>query len=508
MTKNMLSKKIHKTKKVHLIGICGAGMSALAILFKELGWNVTGSDQDSFEPIPSYLKKNKITFYTKYNEDNVPQDADLIVLGNTVPLSPEENPEKKRVVELGLKTQSLPEALAHLSENTENILVVGSLGKSTVAGMIAWCLHKSKKDPSYFIGALPLDFKNSSHLGTGKDFVLEGDEHTSSKEDGRSKFLHFNPSSVLLTSALHDHVNIFPTEKSYKEPYKKLVAKIPEDGVLVYCLTGKNNKEISKYSKCRKISYSLDDKKPARNASSIADAYPHDSQQRVGQAGGADWYAENIKYGMQSSFDLIHKGKKICVIKTKLLGEHNIENIIGVGALLLGNKKITPEMFAKAISSFHGIKNRIELKTMNSSVPAYQGFGSSYEKAKVIFDTLHLHFPKRRIVAVFEPYAFSWRNRKFLKWYKHIFDNVDKVVMLSATSHGTFAKDQLTTSEIWAEVKKYKDIETISSEKEGLKAIEKIVQEGDVVALVSSGLLFGLSDSVPKLMDKKFPKKN
>ncbi|KKQ06797.1 MAG: UDP-N-acetylmuramate:L-alanyl-gamma-D-glutamyl-meso-diaminopimelate ligase [Parcubacteria group bacterium GW2011_GWB1_36_5] len=473
-------KKTNTSKKVHLIGICGAGMSALAVLLKESGWQVTGTDEGFFEPIPSYLKKNEILFYKKYNKKNVPQDADLIVIGNNIPLSIEENSEKKCAVKLGLKMQSLPETLAMLSKNTENIVVAGSAGKSTVTGLLSWCLFEGKKDPSYFIGALPLDLKNSSHLGKGKEFVLEGDEYTSSKNDPRSKFLHLNPTSVLLTSIQHDHVNIFPTEKSYKEPYKKLMQKIPKKGLLVYSLDGKNNKEISKYAQSKIVSYSLNQKT-------------------------ANWYAQNVKYGIQSSFDLMHEGKKVITVKTKLLGKHNIENIIGAGAFLLEKKKITPKVFAEAINSFHGIKSRIELKTKKSIIPVYEGFGSSYEKAKTIFDALRLHFRGHRIIAVFEPHAFSWRNKKFLKWYQTIFNNVDEVVMLPATSHGKKAKNQLTSTEVWKEAKKYAKIHTALGEKEALQILSKITKENDVVALVSSGSLFGLNNSVPKLMEKKFP---
>lgn len=471
--------KNKKIKKVHLIGICGAGMSALALLFKESGWQVTGSDENAFHPIPTHLKRNKINFYKKYSEKNVPKDVDLVVIGNNIPLSLDENLEKKYAVESGFKIESMPEALAELSQKTENTIVVGSSGKSTTTALLAWCLNKAKKDPSYFIGALPLDFKNSSHLGKGHEFVIEGDEYTSSKTDNRSKFLHFNPASVLLTSARHDHINVFPTEESYKNTYKKLMEKMPRSGLLVYSLDSENTKEIAKYASCKTVSYALENKK-------------------------ADYYAENIKYGMVSTFDLVSKGKKIVTLKTKLLGKHNIENIAGAAALLLQNKKMSPKIFTEAVNSFHGIVNRIELKTKNSKVPVYSGFGSSYEKTKSIFDTLRLHFPERRIIAIFEPHAFSWRNRKFLKWYKDVFDGVEKVIMLPATGHGKVAKDQLTTNEVWKEAKKYRDIHTINNEKEGLEIIQKTVKEGDVVALVSSGLLFGLSESVPKLIEKKF----
>lgn len=467
------------SKKAHIIGICGAGMSALAVLLKEAGYKVTGSDSGFFEPISGYLKKNKIKFNKKYSAKNVPQDAEFIVIGKNVHLSPEENPETRAALKTGTEIKSLPETLAMLSKKTENIVVAGSFGKSSVTTLLAWCLAEAGKDPSYFIGAIPVDFKNSSHLGTGKDFILEGDEYPSSNTDQRSKFLHLNPTSVLLISAEHDHVNIYPTEKSYIAPYKKLVANIPKNGFLIYSKNGKNTEEIASSSAGKNISYSLNDKTTV-------------------------WHAENIKYGKISSFDLTRKGKKITTIKTSLLSNHNLENIIGAGALLLESKKIKPADFAKGVASFHGIKRRLELKNEKSPIPVYEDFGSSYKKARAGFDALRLHFPERRIVAVFEPHAFSWRNKKFLPWYKNIFQGIDEVVMLPATSRGQLAPGQITTEEIWKEAKKYYPIHTAKNESEVLKILKKIVTKKDIIILVSSGSMFGLTKSVPKLVKSLF----
>lgn len=474
-------KKNKNQKKAHLMGICGSAMSSLAIILKEKGWKVSGTDEDFFGYSPLALKRNKIKFFKKFNPKNIQSKTDLVVLGNLGILSAETNPETKQAVKMNIKIQSMPETLAEIAKYKEQTVVAGSFGKSSCASMLAWCLDFAKKDPSYFFAAQPIDLKNSGHMGSGPDFVIEGDEYSSSKTDLRSKFLHFNPQSVLLISGEHDHVNLFPTETSYKATYKKLMKKLPKNGLLVYARDGKNNLEISKSAKCKKISYGLDKT--------------------------ADWYTQNIKYSMESSFDLMHKGKKIIHIKTKLLGRHNIENIVGAGALLLETKKISPKIFARAIKNFHGVRNRIELKTKNFAIPAYQGFGSSYEKTRAIFDTMKLHFPNKRLVTFFEPYAFSWRNRNFIKWYETVFNGVDEVIMLPAQGHGKMAKDQLTNTEVWQEVKKWwPNTHFIKNEKEGLSLARKILQKGDVVAMVSSGTLLELSESLPKLIDRKFKK--
>lgn len=457
-------------------------MSALAVLLKEAGWKISGSDENFYEPVLGYLKKNKIKFYKKYSGGNIPKDADLIIIGKHAGLVQEKNVEVKKAFESGKKIKSLPEVLALLSKNKENLIVAGSFGKSTCTALLTWCLLKAKKDPSYFIGAVPMNFDKSSHLGKGKEFVLEGDEYPSSNWDNTSKFLHFNPSSVLLISAEHDHINVFPTERSYKEPYKLLVAKIPKKGLLVFSFEAKNTREIRKYAECKTANYALDNKK-------------------------ADWYAKNIRYGIETSFDLIHKDKKVIRIKTRLLGNHNIENIIGSGAMLLEQKIIKPQEFANAVGNFEGIKRRIELKTKNSLIPVYEGFGSSYEKTKVIFDALILHFPKKKIMAVFEPHTFSWRNRGALKWYKNIFDGVEEVILLPPPSQGKNTHDQLTFDEIFNEIKKHNSVHKAEKEKDALALLKKITKKDDIIVLVSSGSLYGLTASVPKLAEKMFPKK-
>ena len=477
-----MKKNIKEKESAHLVGICGAGMSALAVLLKEAGFKVSGSDDESFEPVAGLLKRNKISFHKNYRPENIPRNTKLVVIGKHSGLSESDNAETREAVRRKLIIKSLPQILAPLSAKTENLVVAGSFGKSTLSALLAWCLVHAKRDPSFFIGAIPLDLKNSSHLGHGKEFVLEGDEYPSSNWDKTSKFLHYQPSSVILISALHDHVNMFPTEKSYVATYKKLATKISAKGLLVYAKNAKNTKEIARYSRGRNRSYSVDDKK-------------------------SDWFVENLKYGKITSFDLMRKGKKIIKVKTKLLGRHNIENIVGAAALILENKKMSPPVFARAVEKFSGIKRRIELKNPKGKIPVYDGFGSSYEKTRAIFDALRLHFPEKRIVAVFEPHAFSWRNKKFLPWYKNVFRGAGEVIILPATSHGKKGPGEISTPEIWREAKKHFPVRTARGEKEALKILKKLVKEGDVIALISSGPMFGLTESVPKMFAGEWNKK-
>lgn len=461
-------------KSVHFIGICGKGISALAFMFKQKGWRVTGSDEGFYEPVLGLLKKNKISFSKGYAAKNIPKDVDMIVIGKHAKLVPEENTEVAAAFVSGAVIKSLPEALGELAQKTENTIVAGSFGKSTVTSLLSWCLVQAKKDPSYFIGAVPFGFKTNAHLGKGKNFIMEGDEYPSANWDSRSKFLHLNPKNVILISGEHDHVNVFPTEASYVKPYKQLMKLLPADGLLVACQGGKNISSIIKNASCNTVMYGLDKK--------------------------ATWSANNINYGVTTKFDLTKNGKKIASFETSLLGEHNIENIIGVCAFILEKKLVPIQLLQKAIKSFKGISGRIDLKNKKTSdVLVYEGFGSSYPKAKSVFDALKLHFPSKKIITVFEPHTFSWRNRESLPWYDDVFDGISQVVLLPPPDHGAHSHAQLSFDEIFKAIKKQLPVQQAATEKEALKVVKQITKKGDIIVLVSSGSLLGLTQSIPKL---------
>ena len=468
-----------KNKKVHLIGICGKGMSALAFMLKQKGYKVTGSDEGFYNPIAGLLKKNNIKFTPKYSAKNITPDLDLIVIGKHAGLISEENEEVRAAFKSGIKIQSLPETLGKLARQTENTIVAGSFGKSTVTALLAWCLEKSKKDPSYFIGAAPFGFKTNAKLGKSQHFIFEGDEYPSSNWDQRSKFLHLHPKNLILISAEHDHINVFPTEKDYIKPYKKLISLLPRNGILVVSKEGKNIDKVIKNAKCQIVNYGFDER--------------------------SMWHPENITYGEKTSFDLFKNKNKIINLETGLLGNHNIENIVGVSAFLLEKKLLTPQELQKSIKIFKGLSGRLDLKTKKSSVLVYEGFGSSYSKARSVFNALKLHFPNKRLITIFEPHTFGWRNVEAKKWYRDIFNTSESVILLPPPLHGKSTHNQMTFFEIIREVKKRnKKVYPVSTEKEVLSLLKKITEKDDLVALVSSGSILGLSKSVPKLMESLF----
>ncbi len=229
-------------RKVHFIGIAGAGMSATAKLLRASGVAVGGSDEGVYPPVSDFLQREKIPYTTSYAAKNIPDDADLIVIGKNARLVPATNPEVAAAFASKKPLASFPEVLNHLAQGKQTVVVAGSYGKSTCASLLAHCLEYLKLDPSFFIGAIPLTPNTQcAHLGKGKYFVLEGDEYPSSNTDARAKFLHYQPRHLLLTPLAHDHVNIYPTIADYLRPIQELI-KMPE--TIVFCLDGPLSKSL------------------------------------------------------------------------------------------------------------------------------------------------------------------------------------------------------------------------------------------------------------------------
>jgi UDP-N-acetylmuramate: L-alanyl-gamma-D-glutamyl-meso-diaminopimelate ligase len=469
------------SKKAHFIGIAGKGMSGVALLLGESGWTISGSDEDFYPPVSDYLADAGIAFANGYKKENIPADADLIVIGKNAKLVPESNDEVRAAFESGKKVASFPEVLHDLTKTTDNIVVAGSYGKSTCTALLSWCLQSAGKDPSYFIGEITKGLPAHAQLGKGGVFVLEGDEYPSANWDTRSKFLHYNARSVLLTSATHDHINVYPTHEEYLEPFRQLLSSLPSEGLLIVNADEEHAFALSKLAQDRTVTY--------------------------GTNSEASWYSHNTQFGLQSTFDLMHGGEKVITLSTTLLGAHNIENIVAVSALLLEKQLLTPAELAKGVASFQGVKRRMELLSTNSSVPVYEGFGSSYEKARSAIAAMKLHFPNQRLIVVFEPHTFTWRNKAALHHYDEVFSGVDTVYIYEPAAQGAATHAQLSQEEIVERVRATGvHAEPISDPSAALDAIGAELRPNDCVLLLTSGELGGLIKEIPVLVDKKFPK--
>src|SRR5215475_2595912 len=465
--------------KAHFIGIAGKGMSATALLLRQMGVRITGSDEGFYPPVSDYLKNEKIPFAEGYRKGNIPGDADVIVIGKNAKLLPESNEEVRAAMESGKPVRSFADLLHDMTANAETLVAVGSYGKSTCTALLAWCLKSANRDPSWFIGEITNGFATHAHRGGGPVFVLEGDEYPAANWDDTSKFLRYNARNVLLTSATHDHINVFPTHADYLAPFHTLLSSLPSDGLLVVS-SKPRARALAEHLACPVVHYSLDDE--------------------------AHWHAANIERSAETSFDLLRCSEKVIRLSTRMLGNHNIENIVGVGAMLLEKHLLSPEELQAGMASFQGVKRRMELLSPTSTIPVYEGFGSSYEKARSAIAAVKLHFPDRRLIIVFEPHTFTLRNRAAIAAYDDVFAGGAKVFIFEPASQGASTHAQLTQDEIVARVRAANyDAEAIIDPQEALRRLNDILLPDDVVLLLTSGELGGLIRTIPQLVEMNYP---
>ncbi len=462
-------------------------MSAVALLLREKGFAISGSDEGFYPPISDFLTQHNIPCATPYHPDNIPPYVDRIVIGKNAKLVPETNDEVAAAFKRESKNKtvivSFPEILGELTADTHNIVIAGSYGKSTCTALLAHILVTAGKDPSYFIGAIPKAIHGgtttTAHSGSGNIFVLEGDEYPSSNWDNRSKFLHYNAKDILLTSATHDHINIYPTLEEYHAPFQKLIEAIPPDGLLIASVELYAQELFTQYNG-KKFSYGL--------------------------SKDADYSAENISYGERTTFNLLKQGKKVVAMETSLLGAHNIENIVGCAALALERKLVTIQELKSGVASFLGIVRRLDRKSEKTRIPIYEGFGSSREKAQSAIEAMHNHFPNRQLIIIFEPHTFTWRNKAALPHYKNIFSTSALTLIYEPATQGAHTHEQLTHTEI-VDFLNQNDTHAhaIHTKEDGLLMLEKNVTEDSVILLLTSGDLGGLIDGAVEFAEKSFP---
>jgi len=462
--------------KIHFTGIAGAGMAAVAQMMQDAGHQVSGSDQDVFPPMSTFVEGLGLPVAWRLDAANLPADLDVLVQGASAKLGGDDNVEARAARARGVKVTTFPELVGDQTRNRVNTVIAGSFGKSTCAALAAHVLRSCGVDAGWLVGAISPSLPATGRWGTSPEMILEGDEYIVGPDDRRSKFALYHPQRLLLTSLVHDHVNVFPTFAEYEAPFRDLLRGLSADGLAVL-RDHPAVREVAGETRARIIWYG-------------------------GDSGG--WRAQGEVFGDVTRFDLVAPNGACTPMTTSLLGAHNIENIVGVSALLLETGLVERAGLVRAVASFEGIRRRLDRLTQTSRIPVIEGFGSSWEKARSAIDALRLHFPDRKLIVVFEPHTFSWRSRDALSWYDTVFEGVERVLILPPPGHGAGGHNQSTLTEIVDRTRAAGvDARPVSSAAEAQAALSALSGD-EVVLLLSSGPLLGLPDSLPPVFDRLY----
>src|SRR5262245_24598841 len=259
---------------IHLIAVCGVGMASLAGLLHSRGYRVTGSDQNIYPPMSTYLADIGINVLQGFRAEHVSPRPDLVVIGNAISRG---NPEAEAALSQNIPYVSFPQALGQFLIGARTSLVVaGTHGKTTTTALAAWVLTIAGLEPGFFVGGVPLNFGSGWKVGTGNHVVIEGDEYDTAFFDKGPKFLHYRPRNVILTSIEFDHADIYRDLDHVKSSFARLMEIIPGDGLLAVCSDYPAAMEISASARCTRVSY--------------------------GDNGVADWTPEKLQYQQGRTF--------------------------------------------------------------------------------------------------------------------------------------------------------------------------------------------------------------
>jgi UDP-N-acetylmuramate: L-alanyl-gamma-D-glutamyl-meso-diaminopimelate ligase len=376
---------------IHLIAIGGSAMHNLALALSEQGHNVSGSDDEIFEPSKSRLAKfDLLPKEMGWDALRIAESLDMVVVGMH---ARKDNPELLKALELGLKVLSYPEFLYECSKNKTRVVITGSHGKTSITAMILHTLNFHGRDCDYMVGAQLDGFDTMVRLTDHNEFMLiEGDEYLSSPLDPRPKFVHYRPNIALLSGIAWDHFNVFPAFSDYLHQFELLMDYIEPGGQIIYNVDDPEVKNLVEESKAelKKFAYQL----PA-------------------------YKVKNQKFILQT-----FEGD----LELNIFGAHNMSNLEGA-RWVCSQMGITDEEFYEAIIQFQGASKRMECIFENSRLKAYRDFAHAPSKVKATVSACKETFAPTKFMAILELHTFSSLNADFISQYKTSMDDADLAVV-------------------------------------------------------------------------------
>jgi UDP-N-acetylmuramate: L-alanyl-gamma-D-glutamyl-meso-diaminopimelate ligase len=386
---------------IHLLGICGTGMAALAGILKERGFVVSGSDEHAYPPMSTFLKGLGVPVTNGYAPENLEPAPDLAVVGNVIR---RENPEAQALLARDIPYLSLPEALNRfLVGERQSIVVAGTHGKTTTTGLLAWLLHALGLDPGFMVGGIVRNFDSNYRLGRGDYVVLEGDEYDTAFFDKRPKFLHFWPRLGVLTSIEFDHADIYPDLDRIIHAFEGFLGTIQPGGRVLAWGDAPLVRDVCQRTGAQVSFY--------------------------GEKGGLAWRAGEITPapgGMQ--FTAYRDGRAWGEFFVPLLGRHNVLNTLAALAVM-AEVGAAPEALAPALTAFAGVKRRLEAAGEYRGVLVLEDFAHHPTAVAATLEAVRQAYPGRRLVAVFEPRTNTSRRKVFQEPYAHAFKDADLILV-------------------------------------------------------------------------------
>lgn len=364
--------------KIHIVGICGTFMGGVALLARELGHQVTGSDQSVYPPMSTLLREQGVSIIEGYAADNVKDDAELVIIGNALSRG---NPEVEAILNRGIRYTSGAQWLAeNVLARRWTIAVAGTHGKTTTTSMIAWILEATGFAPGFLIGGVPVNFGVSARLGEAPFFVIEADEYDTAFFDKRSKFVHYRPKTAVLNNLEFDHADIFKDLEAIKVQFHHLLRTVPANGRLVV------NKEDDALQEVL-----------SRGCWSEKEYFSDTGQ----------WNAKPLSTDC-ASFEVLFGDAVQGEVHWQLIGEHNMNNALAAIAAVRHTGVATKDAIG-ALCEFRNARRRLELRYNRDGIHLYDDFAHHPTEIAATLKALRENVGTSRVIAVLEPRSNTMR---------------------------------------------------------------------------------------------------
>ena len=450
-------------KRIHFIGIGGAGMSGLARIALSHGITVSGSDAKDSSVVIA-LSALGATVATSHEAAHV-DGADLVVYSTAISAS---NPERVRAAELKIPILTRAAALAVLMSESKSVAVAGTHGKTTTSSMLAVALQACAADPSFAIGGTITASGSNAHRGTGEIFVAEADE-----SDG--SFIEYHPFAAIVTNVEHDHVDFFPTPESVAQAFRDFAATIKAEGFLTYCADDAGSVALAGSTK---------------NAELIS----------YGVSEGADLHIDQIELmTMGSSARAVWNGKTVGHIELQLPGHHNLLNAAGVLATGLKLGFGAAELLT-GLGTFRGTGRRFELKGTVHGVRVIDDYGHHPTEIQVTLEAARRYAADGRLIVIFQPHRYS-RTQAFASAFAAVLDTADRAIVLEVYAASEKPIDGVTSKLITQHMKIG---EYIPNFVEVTDSVIEMAQPGDVIMTLGAGDVSSLAPIIVDGLNRRF----
>ena len=440
---------------IHILGICGTFMGGIALLARERGYRVTGSDANVYPPMSTQLEAAGIELMEGYDPAHLQPSPDCVVVGNAMTRG---NPSVEYMLDAGLDYTSGPQWLAeHILRGKWVLAVSGTHGKTTTSSLLAWILEYAGMSPGFLIGGVPADFGLSARMGTTDFFVVEADEYDTAFFDKRSKFVHYRPRTLTINNLEFDHADIFPDLAAIQRQFHHLVRCVPSQGLIVY-----------------------PENVPAVDETLARGCWSHLAA--FGTGGKGDWQAK-LASEDGSTFELHHEGDSPVVVNWRHCGMHNVENALAAAAAA-HHVGVTPTVAAEALAEFRGVKRRLEYLGTVAGVSVFDDFAHHPTAIATTLQGMRARNEGGRLIALIEPRSNTMRMGEHRGRLAQVTADADKVYWFQPSDMDWSLDDVLAASPVAAVVAS--DIDEL------VQAVVADAQPGDSVVVMSNGGFGGI----------------